>query len=86
MSSGTGFNGCYASHIVIRPGTRIIKLPDVISDGLGATINCALATMVNCVSSIPENVRRTARKVLIQVGLLLYLIHSSFWVFAWFSV
>ena len=46
MSSGSGFNGCYASHILIRKGTRVIKLPNEISDSLGATINCALATMV----------------------------------------
>ena len=46
MSSGSGFNGCYASHILIRKGTRVMKLPNEISDILGATINCALATMV----------------------------------------
>lgn len=66
MSSGTGFNGCYATHIIIRKGTHMIKLPDEISDGLAATINCALATMVNCVDQIPENVKRSAKKALIQ--------------------
>lgn len=66
MSSGTGFNGCYASHIVIRKGTEVIKLPDCISDELASTINCALATMVNCVDQVPERVKKSGKRVLIQ--------------------
>ena len=66
LQNGTGFNGCYASHIVLRKGTTIIKLPDAINDRLGASINCALATMVNCVEQIPWEVKRRANKVLIQ--------------------
>ena len=58
MCNGSGFNGCYASHIIIRKGTRVIKLPNEISDSLGATINCALATMVNSVDQIPINVKK----------------------------
>ena len=67
MNNGTGFNGCYASHIVLRKGTSVIKIPDVISDNLAASINCALATMVNCVSQIPFNVKLVSKKALIQV-------------------
>lgn len=67
MNNGTGFNGCYASHIVLRKGTSVIKIPDVISDNLAASINCALATMVNCVSQIPSNVKLISNKALIQV-------------------
>ncbi|CAF0709770.1 unnamed protein product [Brachionus calyciflorus] len=66
MSSGSGFNGCYATHIIIRSGTEVIKLPHEISDGLAATINCALATMVNCVDQLPDNVKRSRKKALIQ--------------------
>jgi D-arabinose 1-dehydrogenase-like Zn-dependent alcohol dehydrogenase len=69
MSNGTGFNGCYASHIILRKGTEVIKLPDEISDELASTINCALATMVNCVDQVPQNVKKSAKKVLIQVSL-----------------
>ena len=68
MSSGTGFNGSYASHIILRKGTAVIKLPDVISDDLGASINCALATMVNCVGQIPNNNKKSGSKALIQVN------------------
>jgi D-arabinose 1-dehydrogenase-like Zn-dependent alcohol dehydrogenase len=70
MNNGSGFNGCYATHIVLRKGTTIIKIPDEISDNLAASINCALATMVNCVTQIPDNVRNIAKKVLIQVTFL----------------
>ncbi|CAF0748569.1 unnamed protein product, partial [Didymodactylos carnosus] len=44
ISDGSGYNGCYASHIILRRGTHIVKLPDHISDKIGAPINCALAT------------------------------------------
>jgi D-arabinose 1-dehydrogenase-like Zn-dependent alcohol dehydrogenase len=73
MSNGTGFNGCYATHIIIRKGTEVIKMPDVISDELAATINCALATMVNCVDQVPKRVKKSAKKVLIQVNFISYL-------------
>lgn len=66
MSNGSGFNGCYATHIIIRKGTHLIKLPDEISDGLAASINCALATMVNCVDQIPDRVKNNPKKVLVQ--------------------
>jgi D-arabinose 1-dehydrogenase-like Zn-dependent alcohol dehydrogenase len=69
MSNGSGFNGCYSSHIVIRKGTVLIKLPDEISDNLAASINCALATMVNCVENLPQNVKNSRKKALIQVYL-----------------
>ena len=66
MSNGSGFNGCYATHIIIRKGTKVIKLPNSISDSVAATINCALATMVNSVDQIPANVKRNCNKVLVQ--------------------
>jgi threonine dehydrogenase-like Zn-dependent dehydrogenase len=66
MSSGSGFNGSYASHIVLRKGTHIKKLPNEIDDYIGSTINCALATMVNCIDSIPNNIKLNGKKALIQ--------------------
>jgi D-arabinose 1-dehydrogenase-like Zn-dependent alcohol dehydrogenase len=67
MSNGSGFNGCYSSHIIIRKGTKLIKLPDEISDSLASSINCALATMVNCVDNLPQNVKNRKKKALVQV-------------------
>lgn len=66
MSSGTGFNGCYASHIVLRKGTHVKKIPNEISDALASTINCALATVVNCIDSLPENIKKNGRKAFVQ--------------------
>jgi D-arabinose 1-dehydrogenase-like Zn-dependent alcohol dehydrogenase len=67
MNNGTGFNGCYATHIILRKGTKIIKLPKEINDSLAATMNCSLATMVNCVSHIPNRIKQNSHKALIQV-------------------
>lgn len=45
--------GTYSTHILCPPGSPIVTLPPVITPTLGATINCALATMVNAVAKIP---------------------------------
>ena len=55
LDNGTGLNGCYASHVVLRPGTHIVRVPDELPDILVAPANCALATMVSAVSHLPEN-------------------------------
>lgn len=56
-----GLAGTYATHIVLRAGTGIVKLPadpSALPDAVAAPANCALATMVNAVSSIPPMARR----------------------------
>jgi putative phosphonate catabolism associated alcohol dehydrogenase len=42
----TGYNGTYASHVVLRPGTTLFPLPDAVTDEMAAPANCALATMI----------------------------------------
>lgn len=64
LTNGSGLNGSYASHIVVRHGTRVVRLPDEVADAVAAPANCALATMVNAISGTPENVK----KVVIQGG------------------
>ena len=54
MGSGTGWNGCYATHIVLRKGTHIVKLPDNVKDKIGATLNCAFASMTNAVEPLMD--------------------------------
>lgn len=49
LSNGSGLNGCYASHVVLRAGTHIVPLPDEVTDAVAAPANCALATMVHAV-------------------------------------
>ena len=53
LADGTGLNGCYASHMVLRHGTTIIPVPDRLSDHVVAPANCALATMVNATEWLP---------------------------------
>ncbi|XP_071794887.1 L-threonine 3-dehydrogenase-like [Asterias amurensis] len=66
----SGLSGTYSSHIILHKGTRIVKLPDHVTDKMAAPINCALATMVNAVGSF-EHKRPSKRSVLIQgAGLL----------------
>lgn len=47
LDNGSGLNGTYATHIVLRPGTHIVKLPESLSSRVCAPANCALATVVN---------------------------------------
>lgn len=67
IHNGTGLNGCYASHIHIRKGTHMAKIPDVVSHATAAPANCALATMVNAISHTTTK----PKKVVIQGGGLL---------------
>lgn len=51
---GTGLNGCYATHILLRPGTAVFTVPDALPDALVAPANCALATVVNVLENLPR--------------------------------
>ena len=47
---GTGgalraLSGCYSTHILLRRGTCVVRLPDCVPDAVAAPANCALATM-----------------------------------------
>jgi putative phosphonate catabolism associated alcohol dehydrogenase len=67
LSDASGLNGCYASHIVLRSGTHLCRVPDGLDDALVAPANCALATLVNVLEQVPAS----ARRVLVQgAGLL----------------
>ncbi len=57
VQDGSGLNGCYASHILLRPGTQIVPVPDTVSDVVAAPANCALATMVSALSDPPTPCR-----------------------------
>lgn len=67
LADGTGLNGTYASHLVLRQGTHVVRVPDELSDEVAAPANCALATVVHALSALPE----TPRTALVQgAGLL----------------
>lgn len=67
VSDGTGLNGTYASHILLRRGTAIFEVPDSLPDAMVAPANCALATIVNVLSDLP----RPCGTALVQGGGLL---------------
>ncbi|CAF1176197.1 unnamed protein product [Rotaria sordida] len=54
LSDGSGFNGCYASHIIIRSGTHVVKIPNIIFDRCAAPINCSLATVMCAMEFVPK--------------------------------
>lgn len=57
ITNGCGLNGCYATHILLRPGTTIIPIPDELPDEAIAPANCALATMVGATEWLPKPCR-----------------------------
>ncbi|UJR35518.1 hypothetical protein I4U23_028272 [Adineta vaga] len=54
LSDGSGYNGCYATHIILRRGTHVVKIPDSISDRCAAPINCSLATTMAALEHVPK--------------------------------
>jgi putative phosphonate catabolism associated alcohol dehydrogenase len=67
FGDGSGLNGCYASHILLRPGTHILPVPSQLADAIAAPANCALATIVNALETLPVPCERA----LVQGGGLL---------------
>ncbi|XP_031558036.1 sorbitol dehydrogenase-like [Actinia tenebrosa] len=74
LSDGTGSNGCYATHLVIRKGTHVAKIPPAISNKLASPLNCALATMVCATEEIiqtqSKGTKRVKRAMIQGAGLL----------------
>ena len=73
IHKGSGLNGCYATHIHIRKGTHLVKVPNSVSDVAVVPANCALATMVNAISQT----KCLPNKVVIQGGGLLGIYASA---------
>ena len=46
------FSGGFATHILLRPGTAIYRIPDTMTDQEAVPINCALTTVVNGLANI----------------------------------
>jgi len=64
LANGSGLNGGYASHIVLRAGTAVFEVPAELSDAVVAPANCALATIVNVLSNLSD----PCRSALVQGG------------------
>lgn len=71
MQDGSGLNGCYASHILLRGGTHIVPIPEELHSQLKmvAPANCALATVCNALR--PSVLPKHGKTALVQgCGLL----------------
>lgn len=68
LTAGGGLHGCYASHLTLRRGTHLVEVPDTLPDAVVAPANCALATMVAVLETLPPEGRDLA--VIQGAGLL----------------
>ena len=56
----SALSGGFATHILLRPGTAIYRLPDAVTDREAVPVNCALATVVNGLATIGTQPGETA--------------------------
>ncbi len=61
-------NGCFADHILLKPGTRIYRLPDKVTDEEAVPLNCAGATIVGGLEAV--RARRGESAVVLGAGML----------------
>lgn len=70
-------SGTFASHLILRKGTHIIKVPPTVDDGIASTVNCPLVTMVNAVEVIKTKLAGgNDRKVAVLQGINLFSIYG----------
>ncbi|XP_071951983.1 L-threonine 3-dehydrogenase-like [Antedon mediterranea] len=65
LNCSQSFSGCFASHIILTKGTRLVKIPDSVTDKMAAPLNSAIATMMHVLSTLPKDGIKNM-KVLIQ--------------------
>ncbi|XP_071489575.1 L-threonine 3-dehydrogenase-like [Diadema antillarum] len=70
ITSERPLSGCYATHIILHPGTNVYSIPDHVSDKMAAPINCSLATMVNAILSFSHQDADKKAVLLQGAGLL----------------
>jgi putative phosphonate catabolism associated alcohol dehydrogenase len=70
VGDGSGLNGTFASHVVLRAGTTVVPLPDEVSDAMAVSANCALSTMVAAWRAVRASVAAVDSVVIQGAGLL----------------
>jgi len=78
MSDGTGLNGSYGTHVVLRAGTHVVRIPKHVPDAVAAPANCALATVCNTLEAA-ELPHRGPRKTAIVQGAGLLGMYAIAW-------
>ncbi len=56
----SALSGGFATHILLRPGTAVYRIPDAVTDREAVPVNCALATVVNGLTAIGVQSGETA--------------------------
>lgn len=69
LADGSGLNGTFASHIVLRAGTTVVPIPDRVSAAMAVSANCALATMVAAWRAVRASVAEVDSVVIQGAGL-----------------
>ena len=59
-AGASALSGGFATHILLRPGTAIYRIPDTVTDQEAVPINCALTTVVNGLATIGVQSGETA--------------------------
>ena len=57
LGEGCGLHGAYATHLLLRPGTHLVELPDDLPDSVAVSANCSLATMAAVTEDLPSPCR-----------------------------
>ncbi len=61
QDNGAGaLSGGFATHILLRPGTTIYRIPDTVTDAEAVSANCALSTVINGLDAIGMQSSTTA--------------------------
>ncbi|KFM78709.1 L-threonine 3-dehydrogenase, partial [Stegodyphus mimosarum] len=66
LKDGMGLNGCFATHMVLKKGTQVVRVPSNISNIVASPANCALSTMVHAISFVTINSKRKQSIAVIQ--------------------
>ncbi|KAG8181970.1 hypothetical protein JTE90_026908 [Oedothorax gibbosus] len=66
LGAGTGLNGCFATYMVLKKGTEVVRVPHNVSDVVASPSNCALSTMVHAVSFAMANSKLKQSVAVIQ--------------------
>lgn len=70
VEEGSGFNGCFSSHIILRKGTHLVEIPESMPDSHAVPANCALATMVAVLEPLLKAEVRPEKIMIQGAGLL----------------
>nr|XP_042899673.1 L-threonine 3-dehydrogenase isoform X2 [Parasteatoda tepidariorum] len=66
LNDGTGLNGCFATHMVLRARTDVVPVPLNVSDIIASPANCALSTMVHAISFASSTTKLKQSVAIIQ--------------------